>query len=283
MTRLAPHESEIVRRLDQPAAEVPLPHPVDDAPPRQNVAIVDEKSGECRASGPLVVTADEQIGGEIGEAGKRRRPHFFQGLGHLATIEDADRPRRRRRLERPLRREVIGDGIDLPRRRERGKVAHDFSPEEVEEQRLCFRGRALGGGLGNERGKSLRNWIAIGGCEFRAAGRQSQPPHLMACGPLEVEPDREDRIPFVGQRRGEMEDRFVALAVARMDAPVGGGLAVEGAFHRIVAVGVIGGGAGDRHRRGRLVGGGKRTGGEGKLRQMKVARRLVAARSAAGE
>ena len=80
-----------------------------------------------------------------------------------------------------------------------------------------------------------------------------------------------------------MEDRFVALAVARMDAPVGGGLAVEGAFHRIVAVGVIGGGAGDRHRRGRLVGGGKRTGGEGKLRQMKVARRLVAARSAAGE
>ena len=262
---------------------MPLPHPVDDAPPRQNVAIVDEESGQRRAPRPLVLSADEEIGGEIGEAAKRCRPDLFQRLGHFAALENPDRPRRLRRLERPLRREVIGDGIDLRRRRQRRKVALDFSPEEVEEQRLCFRGRALGGGLGTERGKSLRNWIAIGGRELRAAGRQSQPSHLMARGPLEIEADREDRAPFRGQRLGEMENRLVVLAVARMDAPVGGGLAVEGAFHRIVAVGVIGGSVRDRHRHGRLVGGGKRTSGEGKLCQMEIARRLVAPRAAARE
>ena len=80
-----------------------------------------------------------------------------------------------------------------------------------------------------------------------------------------------------------MEDRFVVLAVARMDAPVGGGLAVESAFHRVVAVGVIGGGAGDCHRRGRLGGSTEGARRDGKLRQMEIARRLVAPRAGAGE
>ena len=68
-----------------------------------------------------------------------------------------------------------------------------------------------------------------------------------------------------------------------MDAPVGGGLAVEGAFHRVVAVGVIGSGPGDRQRLGRLVGSAEGARRDGKLRQMEIARRLVAPRAAARE
>ena len=91
---LSTHAPEVVRRVDEAAAEVVLPHAVDDRPPGQRVVPVGDPPRERRA--PLSfarVGIELEVVGQIRQ--ERQRPRLGQraALPDVPALEQVDRPR----------------------------------------------------------------------------------------------------------------------------------------------------------------------------------------------
>src|SRR5262245_24120540 len=88
------HAAEVVGRGGEPAAEVILPDPVDDAPPGERVSGVDDPFRQCDAALSLTgVRKQFERGRRAWHSADRAGHHLLLRLGDVAAIENEDRPR----------------------------------------------------------------------------------------------------------------------------------------------------------------------------------------------
>ncbi len=95
MRRLPPHAPEVIRRIDEPAAEVILPDAIDDHAPRERVALIGDPLRQRRAARALRLPRRhrETCEGSSREIGTRARADFLRRLPHIASLQHEDRPR----------------------------------------------------------------------------------------------------------------------------------------------------------------------------------------------
>ena len=224
--RLAAHLAEVVRRVDEPAAEVPLPDAVDDHAPGQRVLRVGQPLRQRGAAVALgAVFGRSNSPGSFGTHASAPGSTVSPGLRMS--------PRLSTRTSRG-----IGVGLWLPSGGEvrRGRVDHRRRRQRREFARRSARVSTWSGQLACLLRRALRRRRSRGSIAtarrhardlHRRLGRRDRQPEAADQVPAAVEllqPEDEFRLAVAAGGFRQLEHGLVRLADLRVDAPGGRGL-----------------------------------------------------------
>ncbi len=245
MARRGTHAPEVVRRVAQSPAEVPLPHAVGDASPGERVRRGDEPVGERGPAGRLRDPGRKvEPGGQSGDAGQCPGADRLLRSVDVATREHPDLAGGVDRDRPALVGRAAGGGVELPRRGEGPETGPGMGPEDRRRE-----GLPLGGGACRWRHRQSR--LGIGRQRHRAVGvavgdRHPEVADRVGAAVELSQLDDESLARTEGHRLGEDEDGVVRPPLLRMDAPRGRRVAVDGVLDRPAVLVEVGARAGDR-------------------------------------